>query len=91
MPRRVRPRPPLPRPLEWGLLEAARAAGWTVVPAFWAERRLAEIDELRQQLQRARAVAEGEPRGGDPPVTTGGSEDPVRAPPARADPTLTVN
>jgi hypothetical protein len=96
MPRREvqlseKPRPPLPRPLEPSLVTAVREAGWEISPVGWAQRRLGEIAELRRQLERARAVAEGEPRGGDPPVTTGGSEDPVRAPAERADPTLTVN
>ena len=76
-------------PHEPALVAAVREAGWEISPVGWAQRRLSEIAELRRQLERA--VAEGELRGGDPPVTTGGSEDPVRTPAERADPPLTVN
>jgi hypothetical protein len=52
-----RPRPPLPRPLEPGLVTAVREAGWEILPSGWAQRRLADIIELRQQLECARAAA----------------------------------
>jgi hypothetical protein len=47
----------IPIPLEPSLVAAVRAAGWEVVPHGWAKRRLADLDELRRQLERARAAA----------------------------------
>lgn len=66
MPRRVglseRPRLPLPRPLEPGLVTAVRETRWEILPSGWAQRRLADLAELRQELERARAAAEDERR-----------------------------
>ena len=60
-------------------MAAAREAGWELLPREWAQRRLREIDELKRQLNDARAAAEGERRGGDAPVTTESSGDTGRA------------
>ena len=54
-PARLQPLPP-------HIVEQARASGWSLVPAFWMERRLADLAELRRQLEDARAEASQETR-----------------------------
>jgi hypothetical protein len=45
------------QPLPEHLVAQARASGWEIVPRGWMQRRLADLDELRRQLEGARAAA----------------------------------
>ena len=51
----------IPTPLEPPFVAAVRQAGWEVVPSGWAQRRLAELAELRRKLEDAHP--EAVPRG----------------------------
>ena len=62
MPRREvqlseKPRPPVLRPLEPGIVALVREHGWEVLPREWARQRLREIAQLRRQLDDARTAA----------------------------------